>query len=77
MTAKQTEWEKRRTIAKNKAVELADIGLQNQGLPTYSELVAALRASSGQLADYHLKGHMSGWDKVLADSHAMLRRIPA
>lgn len=62
---------------KVEAIANADAHTNNAGLPTYSELVAALRATSGQLADYHLKGHMTGWDKALADSHAMLRRIPA
>lgn len=45
MSTKPTAWEQRRTIAKSKAIELADNGLQNQHLPTYSELVAALRIS--------------------------------
>lgn len=66
-----------RKEAKAEAIANADAHTNNAGLPTYSELVAALRATSGQLADYHLKGHMSGWDKALADAHAMLRRIPA
>jgi hypothetical protein len=47
------------------------------GRPTYAELVKALRSTVQQLTDFHLKGHMTGWDKALADSRTLLRRIPA
>lgn len=62
---------------KAEAIANADAHTNNVGLPTYSELVKALRDTQQQLATYRSDGVLTGWDRPLKNATELLSRISA